>query len=107
MSLPTFKYNPNPVALNVISKEKITCPVCKQECEYIYEGPFYLIDHVEGICRWCIFDGSAAKLYDGEFQDPGRCDEVENDELIHRTPGYFGWQQEYWLSLCSDFCAIV
>ncbi|MCY8807796.1 CbrC family protein [Bacillus atrophaeus] len=29
MSLPTFKYNPNPVALNVISKEKTTCPVCK------------------------------------------------------------------------------
>ncbi|MGY3838657.1 CbrC family protein [Bacillus atrophaeus] len=36
----TFKYNPNPVALNVISKEKTTCPVCKQEREYVYEGPF-------------------------------------------------------------------
>ncbi|MGY2643364.1 CbrC family protein [Bacillus inaquosorum] len=111
MSLPTFKYNPNPFALNVISKEKTTCPVCKQEREYVYEGPFYSIDDVEGICPWCISDRSAAKLYDGEFQDPGRCDEVENetfiDELIHRTPGYFGWQQEYWLSHCGDFCAIV
>ncbi|AOZ90705.1 hypothetical protein BK049_13765 [Bacillus xiamenensis] len=29
------------------------------------------------------------------------------DELIFRTPGYHGWQQEYWLSHCGDFCAIV
>ncbi|MEC1586221.1 CbrC family protein [Bacillus spizizenii] len=109
MSLPTFKYNPNPVALNVISKEKTICPVCKQEHESVNEGPFLSIDDVEGICPWCISDGSAAKLYDGEFQDPSRCDQVENetfiDELIHRTPGYFRWQQEYLLSHCGDFFA--
>ncbi|OWP59504.1 CbrC family protein [Bacillus velezensis] len=35
MSLPTFQYNPNPVALNVISKEVATCPVCKQESEKV------------------------------------------------------------------------
>ncbi|MEH6978944.1 CbrC family protein [Bacillus pseudomycoides] len=28
-------------------------------------------------------------------------------ELIHRTPGYGGWQQEYWLSHCNDFCAFI
>jgi uncharacterized protein len=39
------------------------------------------------------------------------CEPVDNaeylDELIHRTPGYSGWQQEAWLSHCGDFCAFI
>ena len=27
--------------------------------------------------------------------------------LIHRTPGYSGWQQEFWRSHCGDFCAYL
>ncbi|WP_342490038.1 CbrC family protein [Bacillus sp. FSL M8-0049] len=27
----TFKYNPDPVSLNVIKKEHTTCPVCEKE----------------------------------------------------------------------------
>lgn len=111
MTLPKFKYNPNPILLNVIKKEKTKCPVCNIEREYVYNGPFYSREDVEGICPWCISDGSAAKKYNGQFQDDGNCDEVDKeeyiDELIHRTPGYYGWQQEYWLSHCGDFCAIV
>ncbi|KQL50519.1 hypothetical protein AN964_22950 [Heyndrickxia shackletonii] len=106
-----LKYNPNALFLGVIIKEKTSCPVCKKEREYMYEGPFYAEDNVEGICPWCILDGSATKKYDGEFQDVDSCEEVDKqeyiDELIHRTPGYVGWQQEYWLSHCGDFCAIV
>jgi uncharacterized protein CbrC (UPF0167 family) len=111
MTLPVFKYNPNPMLLNVIKKERTLCPVCNEEREYVYDGPFYSIEDVEGICPWCISDGSAAKKYDGQFQDDASCEEVNKeeyiDELIHRTPGYYGWQQEYWLSHCGDFCAIV
>lgn len=111
MTLPTFKYNPDPVSLNVIKKEPTTCPVCEKERDYVYHGPFYTVEDVEGICPWCIKDGSAAKKYDGTFQDDASCDDVDQeeyiDELIFRTPGYRGWQQEYWLSHCGDFCAIV
>ena len=27
--------------------------------------------------------------------------------LIHRTPGYSGWQQEYWRAHCGDYCAFL
>ena len=29
------------------------------------------------------------------------------DELVSRTPGYCGWQQEYWRAHCGDFCAYL
>ena len=111
MKSPEFKYNPNPILLNVIKKEKTHCPVCKKHREFVYDGPFYSEEDVEGLCPWCISDGSAAKMYNGTFQDDASCEKVDKeeylDELIHRTPGYLGWQQEYWLSHCGDFCAIV
>ena len=48
-----------------------------------------------------------SKKFAGEFQDSASCDNVNNkdflDELCHRTPGYKGWQQEYWLAHCGDF----
>lgn len=52
-----------------------------------------------------------ASKFDGEFQDPESTDHVSNpdklDELIHRTPGYCGCQQEYWIAHCDDYCAFV
>ncbi|WP_251652189.1 CbrC family protein [Paenibacillus glycanilyticus] len=27
--------------------------------------------------------------------------------MVHRTPGFLGFQQEQWLSCCGDFCAII
>lgn len=51
------------------------------------------------------------KKFNGEFQDYELVGDVSDsaklDELIHRTPGYSGWQQEYWYSHCDDFCAFV
>jgi uncharacterized protein len=107
--LPEFKYNPDALSLGIIKEQKTICPVCKLERDYVYEGPFYCIDEVEGICPWCIKDGSAAKKYDGAFQDDASCDSVSQPEylkeLTTRTPGYPGFQQEKWLSHCGDFCA--
>lgn len=107
---PTFKYNPNSIELGIFKKEKTTCPVCGQDRDYTYTGPFYSRDDVGGICPWCIKDGSAAKKYDGEFQDAASCDPVDKKEylteLTTMTPGYSGWQQERWLSHCGDFCAL-
>lgn len=108
--VPEFKYNPNAVVLGIIKKEKTTCPVCRQDRDYVYQGPFYSVEDVKGICPWCIKDGSAANKFDGEFQDAASCDSVDKQEyvieLTKRTPGYSGWQQERWLSHCGDFCAL-
>ncbi|WP_026695583.1 CbrC family protein [Peribacillus kribbensis] len=111
MSLPVFKYNPNALRLGFIKHEKTVCPVCKKEREYVYDGPFYSEEEVEGICPWCIKNGSAARQFDAEFQDPASCEDVDKEEyleeLIFRTPGYAGSQQECWLSHCGDFCAFI
>ena len=108
--LPHFKYNPNALELGVIKKEPTACPICKQNREYTYAGPFYSVEEAEGICPWCIADGSATERLDGTTQDSYSCEPVENpeflEELTLRTPGYSGWQQEVWLSHCGDFCAI-
>lgn len=109
--LPFFKYNPNAYKLGIIKKEPTNCPSWGQKREYIYDGPFYSTEEIEGICPWCVKDGSASKKFNGEFQDSGSCDSVDKmeylDELIHNTPGYHGIQQEAWLSHCGDFCAFT
>ena len=108
--LPEFKYNPTALKLGVIKKENTNCPVCEKKKDYVYTGPFYTTENVEGICPWCIKDGSASEKYNGEFQDSASCEPVDSQELlmelITKTPGYVGWQQEQWLSHCGDFCAI-
>ncbi|TYQ18136.1 UNVERIFIED_CONTAM: hypothetical protein Cloal_0547 [Acetivibrio alkalicellulosi] len=107
--IPFFKYHPEPLKTGMIKKETTTCEVCEKEIDYIYNGPFYAEEEVSDICPWCIKDGKASKEFDGTFQDEDSCDPVDKeeyvDELIHRTPGYGGWQQEYWLSHCGDFCS--
>jgi uncharacterized protein CbrC (UPF0167 family) len=108
---PFFKYNPDPIKLGVIKQEVTICTSCGKNRDYVYGGPFYSVEEVEGICPWCIADGSAATKFNGEFQDAASCETVNQeeflDELIHRTPGYVAWQQGYWLSHCGDFCAII
>jgi uncharacterized protein len=107
--LPEFKYNPNAEKLGIVKRQKTNCPVCERERSAVYDGPFYSVEEVDGICPWCIKDGSAAKKYDGDFQDAASCESVDKKEylieLTKRTPGYSGWQQERWLSHCGDFCA--
>ena len=50
-------------------------------------------------------------FHSGEFQDADNVGKVSDsdklDELLHRTPGYIGWQQEYWCAHCDDFCAFI
>jgi uncharacterized protein CbrC (UPF0167 family) len=107
---PTFKYHPDPLATGMIQQEPTTCPVCQQVRDYVYVGPFYAREKIKGLCPWCIADGSAAATYRGAFQDAASCEEAAPehlDELVHRTPGYSGWQQEVWLSHHNDFCAFV
>lgn len=107
--LPDFRYNPNALTLGIIKKQETDCPACGQHRPYLYEGPFYTTEDIEGLCPWCIKDGTASKKFQGHFQDAVSCEPVDKqeykDELTTRTPGYSGWQQELWLSHCGDFCA--
>ena len=111
--IPVFKYHPDPFATGTFreAEEPVACPCCGEETSVVYEGPFYSVQEVEHLCPFCIASGAAAEKYDGEFQDSESVDEVDDpdklDELIHRTPGYCGWQQEYWRAHCGDFCAFL
>lgn len=82
------------------------CERCGQVRGLIYAGPTYAVDEIEVICAWCIADGSAAREFDAEFTtvDGAPTDVLPMvlDEVLHRTPGFSGWQQERWLFHCSD-----
>lgn len=119
-NLPNFKYHSHPLKTGSIVKKQTDCPVCHENKEYVYEGPFYSTEDVEGICPWCIADGNAAKKFDGEFQDYCSIEGIspklnepntisykkeDIDILISKTPGYSGWQQEVWLGHCDEPCS--
>jgi len=125
---PKFRFHPNPIANYVIKESDTECPVCHQKTGYGYSVPFYTTADVENLCPWCIANGEAAKKYNGEFQGTETIEtampqfdengqycghskpqipEDELDELIHRTPGYFAWQQEEWLVHCNSPCAFI
>ena len=70
------------------------------------------MEDIAYLCPSCIANGEAARKYEGSFQDDfslddGVDDPEKLDELIHCTPGYSGWQQEYWRAHCGDYCAFL
>ena len=114
LGIPTFKYHPNPLNTGAfeISEEGVVCDCCGKVTHIYYEAPFYAVDDIDYLCPACIASGKAAEKFDGSFQDDysvedGVEDAEKLDELIHRTPGYCGWQQEYWRAHCGDFCAYL
>ena len=86
-----------------------------------YTGPFYSVDDPEYVCPWCIYDGSAATAYHGEFNDYASIEGVSPDpaeappaisteyitEITQKTPGYHSWQQGVWLIHCDEPCAFL
>lgn len=112
MSKYIFKYHPAPLKTGALKNDKtVVCDCCGKQTDVYYTAPFYSIETVNYLCPDCISSGAAAKKFNGEFQDPDCVDKVSDpanlDELIHRTPGYCGWQQEYWLAHCDDYCAFL
>lgn len=126
--LPLFKYHPKPLETGAFEQDKtVECDCCEQQTSVYYSGPFYCVDEVEHLCPWCIANGSAAEKFAGSFQDDASIEGVEFEydeeddfagikntypdemlkELVERTPGYHGWQQEFWLAHCGDFCAFI
>ena len=107
-ALPKFKYHPDPVATGSIEADTgATCSACGQARGYIYFDQFE--DDVR-VCPWCIADGSANRKFDIEFNDGGAMDDAPPsvmEEISCRTPGFGGWQQERWLTCCSDAAAFL
>ena len=109
-----FRYHPNPLETGAFeeSKEGVVCDCCGKMTHIFYTNPFFSVEDIAYLCPECIASGEAARKYDGSFQDDfsvddGVDDPEKLDELIHRTPGYCGWQQEYWRAHCGDYCAYL
>lgn len=107
-----FKYHPYPIETGAFKNDRtVICDCCKKETEVYYTNPIYSEKDVNYLCPHCIESGDAAKKLDVSFQDDMSADPVSDpektEELIHRTPGYCGWQQEYWLACCDDYCAFL
>ena len=110
--LPNFRYHPDPVATGSIEASSRTCDVCLQQRSFLYVGPVYTSRADEpSVCPWCIADGSAARHFDAQFTDvgPGLGEAPPEvvDEVLTRTPGFTGWQQEEWPGHCSDASVYV
>jgi len=117
MSLPTFKYHPDPIATGSIRRSDTGCACCGQQRGYIYVGPVFAVEELsQCICPWCIADGSAHTRFNAEFTDaagmggysrPPVVPKSVIEEVAFRTPGFSGWQQEHWLACCGDAAAFV
>ncbi len=114
LGIPEFRYHPNPLSTGAFdeSEKGVICDCCGKITNIYYNTPFFSVDNIDYLCPVCIANGNAAKKFNGTFQDDYSVDEgVEDmnklDELIHRTPGYCGWQQEYWRAHCGDYCAFL
>ena len=114
LGLPFFRYHPDPLDTGAFkeSGEGVVCDCCGKISHFFYTTPFYSVDDIEYLCPECIASGRASQKFDGDFQDEysvedGVSDPEKMDELVHRTPGYCAWQQEYWRAHCSDCCAFL
>lgn len=116
MTLPSFRYHPDPVATGSIEARDITCVCCGQVRGYVYVGPVYAeADLEEEICPWCISTGLAHDQLGVEFTDIDAIGDYEpsmvgtdvREEIAYRTPGFNGWQQERWLVHCEDACVFL
>ena len=105
MSLPSFRYHPDPIATGSVKPSEAVCTVCGRARGLIYAGPVYggEEDYDEAICPWCIADGTAHDKLGVEFADAsgvggyGVWEPVPDavvEEVAFRTPCFTGWQQE-------------
>jgi uncharacterized protein CbrC (UPF0167 family) len=110
--LPAFRYHPDPLTTGEIESADGECLSCEQARGYLYVGPVFAVEElVEVLCPWCIADGSAAARFDATFTDaynvPGDVPPLVIEEVLTRTPGFKGWQQEHWLFHCGDAAAFL
>jgi uncharacterized protein CbrC (UPF0167 family) len=112
VTLPVFRYHPDPVASGSVMPSDRTCRSCGLARGHIYTGPVYAEEELTGaICPWCIADGSAHKKFDAVFVDSEGLDDDAPEEAIgeitERTPGFSSFQSERWPGCCGDAAAFV
>jgi uncharacterized protein len=117
VSIPIFKYHPDPIVTGSVVSSDAKCICCDQQRGFIYVGPVYAVDELsECICPWRIADGSAHIKFGAELTDAAgvggypriqKLPQLVIEEVAYRTPGFSGWQQERWLACCDDAAAFV
>ncbi|WBQ05322.1 CbrC family protein [Kribbella sp. CA-293567] len=110
--VPRFRYHPDPVGTGEVITSDAPCRCCGRRQEFIYTGPVYAEEEVvDELCLPCIADGSAATLFEAEFTDftdvPDDVPRPVLTEVLTRTPGFSGWQQEHWMFHCADAAAYL
>lgn len=118
--LPKFKYHPDPIKTGSIILSDNECVCCSKKRGYIYTGPCFSEEEYDAeICPWCIADGKAYEELGIKFNDEdaffgkitssfgGKLDEKVIGEIVCRTPGFNGWQQEYWFKCCNDAATFI
>ncbi|WP_461535314.1 CbrC family protein [Spongorhabdus nitratireducens] len=117
MSLPKFKYHPDPLQTGSVIESEIECECCEKARGYIYTGPVYAEEELDDcICPWCIASGKAYEMFDAEFTDYdgignygawGDIPDSFKEIVARRTPGFLGWQQERWWAHCGEAAAYL
>ncbi|HBJ2613911.1 TPA: CbrC family protein [Clostridium botulinum] len=111
--IPKFKYCPDTINTNILTIGGTEiCDCCGETVDVYYEGSFYSVEDVECLCPECIDNGTAAKKFDGQFQqdifnDEKVVNEEYRDEILHRTPSYISWQGSNWPAHCDDYCEFL
>jgi len=100
-----FKYHPNVYTDDIVVYGENTCQSCGETVNAYIEH-MYSSEDVDCVCLKCVHDGTASKKFNGTFVQCAESvsDEEKKEELFCRTPGYLGWQGEYWLVCCDDYC---
>jgi len=112
MTLPAFRYHPDPIQSGSIVASPEPCQCCGESRGYIYTGPAYSEESLtDRLCAWCIADGSAHEKFDATFVDteafPDGTPESAVEEISQRTPGYSSWQSDHWPLCCGDATAFL
>jgi uncharacterized protein CbrC (UPF0167 family) len=117
ISLPLFKYHPDPIASGSIVVSDGQCRACGRHRGYVYIGAVYSTHDLDNaLCPWCIFDGTAHRLFEAEFIDAkaigdyGRWDAVPDsviEAVCFHTPSFNSWQEERWYTHCGDAAEFV
>jgi uncharacterized protein CbrC (UPF0167 family) len=112
LTLPTFRYHPDPLGSGSVVASGATCRCCGQARGHVYTGPAYAeADLDDALCAWCIADGSAHAQFDVTFVDSeafgNAVPEAVVQEICRRTPGFNTFQSEQWPDCCQDATAFL
>ncbi len=116
--LPGSRYHPDPIATGSVEPSDVSCAACGMARGHVYTGPTHSERELDRrICPWCIADGRAHRVLGVTFVDErgiggysgrwGRVPAAVVRELVERTPGFLGWQEEQWFTCCGDAAAFV